>query len=192
MGEEIGMMDPHYLSMKDYVDIEALNAYNTLIKKGLSEKEAFEIVQSKARDNSRVPMHWDSSKYAGFSDHKPWLMPTDQDKINVEKELKEGEIFNFYQKLIKLRKSEKIISEGHIKPILMEHPQVMAYERYLDHSDEKLLVFANFYEKETEVTVPADYLNQAGQILIQNYNETFVSLPSILHLKPYEALAIKF
>ena len=184
MGEEIGMMDPHYTSMKDYVDIEALNAYDALIKKGIDEKEAFEIVQSKARDNSRVPMHWDNSQYAGFSDHKPWLMPTDQDRINVEKELLDGEIFNFYQKLIKLRKSEKLISEGHIKPFLMEHPQVMAYERYLDDSNEKLLVFANFYGKETEVKIPAEYLNKAGHILIQNYDKNLASLPLALQLKP--------
>lgn len=185
------MMDPHYTSMKDYVDVEALNAYDALIKKGIDEKEAFEIVQSKARDNSRVPMHWDNSQYAGFSGHKPWLMPTDQDRINVEKELQDGEIFNFYQKLIKLRKSEKLISEGHIKPFLMEHPQVMAYERYLDDSNKKLLVFANFYGKETEVKIPAEYLNKVGQILIQNYDKNLVSLPSVLQLKPYEALAIK-
>lgn len=191
MGEEIGMMDPHYTSMKDYVDIEALNAYDALIAKGMHEKEAFEIVQSKARDNSRVPMHWDNSKYAGFSESKPWLMPTDQDKVNVEKELREGEIFNFYQKLIKLRKSEELISAGHIKPLLMDHPQVMAYERHLDNSDEKLLVFANFYGKETKVEVPTEYIDRDGEILIQNYDEEIVTLSSTLELKPYEALAIK-
>ena len=157
----------------------------------LLQKEAFEIVQSKARDNSRVPMHWDNSKYAGFSESKPWLMPTDQDKVNVEKELREGEIFNFYQKLIKLRKSEELISAGHIKPLLMNHPQVMAYERYLDNSDEKLLVFANFYGKETKVEIPTEYIDRDGEILIQNYDEEIVTLPSTLELKPYEALAIK-
>ncbi|MDE6492694.1 MAG: alpha,alpha-phosphotrehalase, partial [Lactobacillus sp.] len=191
MGEEIGMVDPHYTSMKDYVDIEALNAYDALIAKGMNKKEAFEIVQSKARDNSRVPMHWDNSKYAGFSKKKPWLMPTDQDKVNVEKELHEGEIFNLYQKLIKLRKSEKLISAGHIKPLLMDHPQVMAYERYLDNSDEKLLVFANFYGKETKVEIPTEYINRDGEILIQNYDEEIAILPSTLELKPYEALAIR-
>ena len=73
----------------------------------------------------------------------------------------------------------------------MEHPQVMAYERYLDDSNKKLLVFANFYGKETEVKIPAEYLNKVGQILIQNYDKNLVSLPSVLQLKPYEALAIK-
>lgn len=83
MGEEIGMIDPDYSSMDDYVDIEAKNAFKALTKKGLSDQEAFEIVKSKARDNSRVPMHWNNEKYAGFSEYKPWLMPTDQARINV-------------------------------------------------------------------------------------------------------------
>ncbi len=73
----------------------------------------------------------------------------------------------------------------------MDHPQLMAYERHLDNSDEKLLVFANFYGKETKVEVPTEYINRDGEILIQNYDEKIASLPSTLELKPYEALAIK-
>ena len=96
MGEELGMMDPHYKSIDDYVDVEALNGYQMLLDKGVDKDRAFEIVVSKSRDNSRVPMHWDDSKYAGFSNVKPWLMPTNQDEINVEKELASGEIFNHY------------------------------------------------------------------------------------------------
>ena len=86
MGEELGMMDPHYKSIDDYVDVETLNGYQMLLDKGVDKDRAFEIVVSKSRDNSRVPMHWDDSKYAGFSEVNPWLMPTDQDEINVEKE----------------------------------------------------------------------------------------------------------
>lgn len=58
MGEEIGMIDPDYSSIDDYVDVECINAYRELREKGMSEEEAFAIVKTKARDNSRVPMHW--------------------------------------------------------------------------------------------------------------------------------------
>ena len=59
MGEELGMMDPHYKSIDDYVDVETLNGYQMLLDKGVDKDRAFEIVVSKSRDDSRVPMHWD-------------------------------------------------------------------------------------------------------------------------------------
>ena len=34
MGEEIGMIDPDYDSMADYVDVESINAYQMLLDKG--------------------------------------------------------------------------------------------------------------------------------------------------------------
>lgn len=191
MGEEIGMMDPHYSSMKDYVDVEAKNAFKELTEKGMDEKQAFKIIKTKARDNSRVPMHWDSSEYAGFSKVKPWLMPTDQDRINVEKELHEGQIFNYYQKLIKLRKSERLISDGHIKMFLKEDPQIFAYERYLADSDQKLLVFTNFYGKEHEIEIPEEFQGKEFTTLISNYEDQAGKIGKTMKFKPYEALAIK-
>jgi trehalose-6-phosphate hydrolase len=191
MGEEIGMIDPDYSSMDDYVDIEAKNAFKALTKNGLNEKNAFEIVKSKARDNSRVPMHWNNEKYAGFSEHKPWLMPTDQDRINVEDELAHGEIFNYYQKLIKLRKSEKLISDGHIKMFLGDDPQIFAYERYLEDSDEKLLVFTNFYGKKHSAKLPEKYQGKDYQVLLSNHDAENGKLTDEITLAPYEALAIK-
>ena len=56
MGEEIGMIDPDYDSMADYVDVESINAYQMLLKEGKSQEEAFHIIQAKSRDNSRIPM----------------------------------------------------------------------------------------------------------------------------------------
>lgn len=191
MGEEIGMIDPDYHSMKDYVDVEAKNAFKMLQDKGLSKQEAFEIVKTKARDNSRVPMHWDNSKYAGFSQVKPWLMTTDQERINVKNELTNGEIFNYYQKLITLRKKERLISDGHIKMFLKDDLQVLAYERYLDDEKEKILVFTNFYAKSHEVILPKEYQNNNCQVLLSNYSQKYTKLDDSIKLQPYEALAVK-
>lgn len=191
MGEEIGMMDPHYSSIHDYVDVEAKNAFKELTRKGMSEDEAFSIIKTKARDNTRVPMHWDDSQYAGFSNVKPWLMPTDQDRINVKDELAHGKIFDYYQKLIKLRKQEKLISDGHIKMFLKDDPQIFAYERYLDKSDEKILVFTNFYGKEHKAVIPKEYQGEAYQVLLGNYEQKDGRFSEDITLKPYEALAVK-
>lgn len=191
MGEELGMVNPDYSSMKDYVDVESLNAFKELKKKGMTAKEAFEIIQTKSRDNSRTPMHWDASKYAGFSKVKPWLMPKKQDRINVQEELRHGEIFNYYQKLIKLRKNEPLISDGHIKMFLKNDPQILAYERFLENKNDKLLVFTNFYGKKHIVQLPEKYQNKHVQVIISNYKQTNLSLNERLTLRPYEALAVK-
>lgn len=191
MGEELGMIDPHYKSIDDYVDVEAFNGYQMLLDKGVDKDRAFEIVVSKSRDNSRVPMHWDDSKYAGFSETKPWLMPTDQDEINVEKELAGGEIFNHYQKLINLRKTEPLIYAGHFKELLPDNKQVFAYERYLDDSNKKLVVFNNFYGNEVTVDLPAEYQDKDCTTLVDNYHNEIQKTSKQITLQPYESLAIK-
>lgn len=191
MGEELGMMDPHYKSIDDYVDVETLNGYQMLLDKGVDKDRAFEIVVSKSRDNSRVPMHWDDSKYAGFSETKPWLMPTDQDEINVEKELASGEIFKHYQKLINLRKTEPLVYAGHFKELLPDNKQVFAYERYLDDSTEKLVVFNNFYGNEVTVDLSAEHQDKDCTTLIDNYQNEIQKTSKQITLQPYESLAIK-
>lgn len=184
MGEEIGMIDPDYDSMADYVDVESLNAYQMLLEEGKSQQEAFQIIQAKSRDNSRIPMQWDASENAGFSTGTPWLKAGKSYKyINVENEI-QGPIFTFYQDLIRLRKEMPIISEGSYKPAFEDSKQVYAFERQFE--DLKLLVLNNFYAKEVEIDLPAVYQN--GQILISNYEDAEVSEKILL--KPYQTLAI--
>ncbi|HGR8726610.1 TPA: alpha,alpha-phosphotrehalase [Streptococcus pneumoniae] len=184
MGEEIGMIDPDYDSMADYVDVESLNAYQMLLEEGKSQQEAFQIIQAKSRDNSRIPMQWDTSENAGFSTGTPWLKAGKSYKdINVENEI-QGPIFTFYQDLIRLRKEMPIISEGSYKPAFEDSKQVYAFERQFE--DQKLLVLNNFYAKEVEIDLPAVYQN--GQILISNYEDAEVSEKILL--KPYQTLAI--
>lgn len=184
MGEEIGMIDPDYDSMADYVDVESLNAYQMLLEEGKSQQEAFQIIQAKSRDNSRIPMQWDASENAGFSTGTPWLKAGKSYKdINVENEI-QGPIFTFYQDLIRLRKEMPIISEGSYKPAFEDSKQVYAFERQFEA--QKLLVLNNFYAKEVEIDLPAVYQN--GQILISNYEDAEVSEKILL--KPYQTLAI--
>lgn len=184
-GEEIGMVDPQYIDIEEYVDVEARNAYVSLIADGKTETEAFQIVTSKARDNSRTPMQWDSSANAGFTTGEPWLRPTTFETINVEHEQKEGKILPYYKKLIQLRKENLLISEGEYEPYALEHDTVFAYTR--KYQGEKLLVLNNFYGEETSIEIPHEFLN--GDVLIGNYPAH--QLRDDYTLRPYESLAIK-
>ncbi|MGT2933707.1 alpha,alpha-phosphotrehalase [Streptococcus catagoni] len=184
MGEEIGMLDPQYHSMSDYVDIESLNAYQIMLDEGKTPDEAFRIIQAKSRDNSRTPMQWDASQHAGFTSGQPWLkVGKSYKEINVENE-KNGKIFPFYQTLIRLRKEMPLIAEGSYKAAFKDSEQVYAFER--EFEGQKMLVLNNFYAEELTIELPRDY--QHGQLLISNYEDQSIS--DSLILKAYQSIAI--
>ncbi|MGG5372154.1 alpha,alpha-phosphotrehalase [Enterococcus sp. AZ196] len=185
MGEEIGMLDPAFESIDQYVDVETLNAYEELLEAGMSEEEAFEIIKTKARDNSRIPMQWDHSEFSGFSNVAPWMSVGKSAKeLNVARELKEGTIFNYYQRLIQLRKEYPVIAEGSYEAFLPEHPQVYGYiRRWGNHS---LLVLNNFFSQKATLDLPEEFLS--GEVLINNYETE--KLAKRIELQPYQSLAI--
>lgn len=184
MGEEIGMVDPDYDSMADYVDVESINAYQMLLEQGKTPEKAFAIIQAKSRDNSRTPMQWGDSANAGFTTGTPWLKAgKSYPEINVENEM-QGPIFTFYQKLIALRKELPIIAEGSYRPVYEDSQQVYAFERQL--GDEKLLVLNNFYPDPITIDILPEYQN--GEVLLSNYEETQTA--EVVTLRPYESLAI--
>lgn len=184
MGEEIGMLDPDYESMANYVDVESINAYQALRSAGKTESQAFAIVQAKSRDNSRIPMQWNDEENAVFSTGQPWLQvgKTYRD-INVAKE-KSGPIFTFYQELIALRKILPIIAEGSYQSAYQDNPYIYTFER--PYGKQRLLVCNNFFAKTVKVPLPKAY--QEGRVLLSNYPEE--ALSDTITLKPYQTLAI--
>ncbi|MCV3296458.1 MAG: alpha,alpha-phosphotrehalase [Oenococcus sp.] len=187
MGEEIGMTDPDFKSMSDYVDVESQNAYQELLAKGMSADDAFAIVKSKSRDNSRIPMQWNADEYAGFSDHKPWLANGDFQQVNAAKDLADPQgLFQFYQRLIALRKQETVIALGDYQPMFANVPEVYAFKRQLQ--DQHLLVVTHFGEKAVTVDLPKEA--QAGSLLLANYADSRMADKFVL--RPYEVIAIKY
>ena len=132
------MIDPVYSSIEQYVDVEAHNAYAMLRERGLNEQQALEIVASKARDNSRVPMQWTADPAtASFGSTSPWLAPAPvRDAatgagISVEDEERDGVILPYYRNLIALRKQYPVISVGSYAPYGVDHEASVAYLREL-------------------------------------------------------------
>ncbi|HOO44011.1 MAG TPA: alpha-glucosidase, partial [Bacillota bacterium] len=116
-GQEIGMINASFEKLEQYQDIETHNIYKLGRKLGMSHKRMMKKIKHMSRDNARTPMPWDDSKFGGFSDHAPWLEVNPHYKeINVAKEhTLEKSIFNYYQKIISLRKSYPIITYGEYK-----------------------------------------------------------------------------
>lgn len=185
-GEEIGMENPDFDSIKMYRDIESLNNYKILLEKGLNEKQVLEILKNKSRDNARTPIQWNEEKNAGFSNKEPWIpVGKNYKNVNVEKALKEEtSIFYHYKKLIKLRKEYDVISHGNFKKVYEDQEGIFAYERI--YSNEELLVVCNFSTEEKEIVIEDKFLKE-GKVLISTYGDIFIEKK--LKLKPFESFA---
>lgn len=185
-GEEIGMTNPNYNQIEDYVDIETHNAYKELKEKGLAENEIMEIIQEKSRDNSRTPMQWNKEKNAGFSSGEPWLKVSENfTELNTENEMVSKQIRDYYKKLIQLRKEYPIIQEGSYEPFELGHQSVFGYIR--KYEDKKLLVLNHFYADEAIVKIPKELLDMDASYLVGNRNERI--LEETFMMQPYETVA---
>lgn len=177
-GEELGMTNVEY-DIEDYRDIETLNMYNERLQSGYSKEDIMKSIYAKSRDNARTPMQWDNTTNAGFTDGKPWIrVNPNYTIINAKAQLEdENSIFNYYKKLIKLRKEYDVFVSGKFELLFEDDPRIFAYTRTTNN--EVLLVICNFYESEVEFKLPKKY-NKDKQLLISNYssdNKNNILLP---------------
>jgi trehalose-6-phosphate hydrolase len=188
-GEEIGMTNPKFESIEQYRDVESLNIYDIKLEEGLSKKEIIGILKQKSRDNSRTPMQWNEEVNSGFTTSTPWISVADSyTEINVEKALEEKEsVFYHYKKLIELRKTCDVITEGEYAILDENHPKIWAYTRTVN--DEVLLVINNFYGEEITYSVPVhvqlDGIKQ--EVVVSNYKDPSRDITN-LNLRPYESI----
>ncbi len=197
-GEEIGMTNINFKDLNDFDDIETRGYIKDLKKDGdFSEEELLRIANYRSRDNARTPMHWNDDKYAGFSESEPWIKMNDNyPEINVEKDLQsEDSVFNYYQKLISLRKEYPVFVDGKYKLLLEKDQDVYAYLR--EGKDNNLLVLLNFSSeevkidlcKEFEIIEELDFSD--AELMLSNY-QTDKDLSLKLKLKPFEADIYKY
>ncbi len=192
-GDELGMTNACFTDIDQYQDVESKNYYRILQENGKSREEALEILRARSRDNGRTPMQWNAAALAGFmpegSAARPWIaLPTFKREANAETELQDQDsIFHFYRKLIRLRKEKPVIAQGRIRFMLPEERSVLAYERYMDDTQEgKITVLCNFTGEEVSVAVSEGSI--AGVQILSSYTDGTVSAQNDgrVVLRPYE------
>ncbi|MGG0205794.1 alpha,alpha-phosphotrehalase [Bacillus mycoides] len=192
-GEEIGMTNPKFESIEQYRDVESLNIYDIKLEEGLSKEEIIGILKQKSRDNSRTPMQWDGEVNSGFTTSTPWISVADSyTEINVEKALEEKEsVFYHYKKLIELRKTCDVITEGEYAILDGNHPNIWAYTRTVNN--EVLLVINNFYGEEIMYSVPVNVQldGMKQEVLLSNYKDPSRDITN-LNLRPYESIVYRY
>ncbi|MCO6541069.1 MAG: alpha-glucosidase [Lactobacillus sp.] len=187
-GEEIGMKNPDYKSIKEYKDVEAISSYKSLKLSGMKETKALNILHLKARDNARSPMQWDKSINSGFSTSKPWLKLCDDYKdVNVKNEFNEEKsVLNHYIKLIKLRKKYPVVVFGDYEIINKDDSSVYAYIR--KYKNEELIVICSLVSNNVLFRPDVGKLSTKPKLLLSNYSDSEKFLSSKVELKPYEAM----
>ena len=179
-GEELGQTITDFTSIDQYKDVESINYYQIIQKRGHTPEEAFEIIHARSRDDGRTPMAWDASETAGFTTGTPWLgINANHDRINAATEMADPHsAYAYYKKLIALRKELPVIQDGDVRFVDGADDKVIAYERTLDGV--RVLVQCNFSGEEQRA-LPTE----GGEVLIGNYDAP----AGADILRPWEAVA---
>ncbi len=190
-GEELGMTNVRFENIDDYQDIETLNWYQEQLEAGREKDELMAVINRIGRDNARTPMQWDDSENAGFTTGQPWLrVNPNYREINAAKERKDPtSVFNYYKRLIELRKTNLPLIYGSYQPILEDDPKIFAYFREL--KGDKILVILNFSGEKIQLSGYSNTINELPIDkyipLISNYEVTKKDILDDFILRPYEA-----
>ncbi|MFC6295622.1 alpha-glucosidase [Lactiplantibacillus daoliensis] len=186
-GEELAMTSAHFTKLSDYQDLESLNAYHHFVdeEQRVPAATMLAYLAHISRDNARTPMQWDASLNAGFSTGTPWLaVNKNYPEINAKQTLAQSDsVFNYYQRLIELRHTLPVITDGDYQLLAADDAEVYAYLR--QDKAETLLVICNFTEKSQ--TRHFDQLPTDAKLLISNYADDAGD-----ELRPYEAKVYQF
>lgn len=187
-GEEIGMTNAYFPSIDDYVDIDAINAYHQFVEEMhlVDSKDMIKYLGLHSRDNARTPMQWNDQKNAGFSQHQPWEhMNPNYRSVNVEQALADpNSVFYYYQKLIDLRHTLPVITDGVYNLVADNENDDKVYAFTRKNADTTLLVVLNYTAEKLErhYQIPVD-----AKLLISNYTDDMGD-----SLRPYEAKVYQY
>lgn len=187
-GQEIGMTNTVFNGREDFDDIRARNQFEIRRAEGATDAEITAQLAEVSRDNARTPMQWNDKPQAGFTTGKPWLkVNPNYPEINVARQLEDPKsIFNFYRRMIQVRKDNATFVYGTYDLVLNDHEQIYAYVREL--GSEKLLVLCNMTGKPAAAAAKGFNLKGAQTLLTNKQPRIWEAQ---VHLDPFEACVLK-
>ena len=188
-GDELGMKNVPFHDLSEFRDIESINAFHELTGAGkVAPDDMMRYLNLRGRDNARTPMQWDDTASAGFTTGTPWIkVGPDYETVNAKNEMADPDsVYNYYKKLIHLRKEKDIMVYGTYELLDPEDEALYVYTRTL--GDKKLLVMCNFTKEEQEYTVPENFAG--ADVLISNYPQSGAAAGA-RKLRAYEAVVLE-
>ena len=193
-GEELGMTNYPFSDIRDFRDVESINAYHEYTEiLHVDNDKMISYLRNKSRDNARTPMQWDETDEAGFTTGVPW-MPVNPNykRINAAAQIgDEDSVYNYYRKLISLRKEYPIIVNGDFELVGEDDADVFVYLRHW--KDQILWVACNFTDRMQKIVSPssnhAEY--RKWHVICDNYSPSGDAFEKDqIELQPYEAVAV--
>ena len=193
-GEELGMTNYPFSDIRDFRDVESINAYHEYTETlHVDSDKMISYLRNKSRDNARTPMQWDETDEAGFTTGVPWMPVNPNYKvINAAAQIgDEDSVYNYYRKLISLRKEHPIIVNGDFELVGENNADVFAYLRHW--KDQILWVACNFTDRMQKIVSPssnhAEY--RKWHVICDNYSPSGDAFEKDqIELQPYEAVAV--
>ncbi|MEG1291651.1 MAG: DUF3459 domain-containing protein, partial [Lachnospiraceae bacterium] len=172
-GQEIGMQNNVWETIQEYDDISTKDQYEIAIKAGVSKEDALKVCERMSRDNARTPVQWNDEVNAGFSKGLPWMkLNSNYKQINAAQQQDDPDsILHYYQKLLKLRKSEaykEVFTYGLFEPEYETTDGIMAY--YRKEKEKRILVAANFGKQQMQLPLNG----KAKKLLLSNGRENLI------------------
>ncbi|MFV0560715.1 MAG: glycoside hydrolase family 13 protein [Enterococcus sp.] len=186
-GQELGMTNFPFSSIEEFDTTDAKHAYQEYLNQGLSSEEALKRTSNWSRDHSRTPMQWEPT--GGFSSGEPWMkINPNTESINVtDEQADQNSLLNYYKKLIQLRKTVSVLTDGRYQLALPDHPSVWAYTR--TNETHEVYVLTNLSASSQTVTLPNRWVNKPVKKLIGNYQN--FSWKKTQTLRPFETQVVE-
>ncbi|HZJ87375.1 MAG TPA: alpha,alpha-phosphotrehalase [Erysipelothrix sp.] len=183
-GEELGLPNAYFTSLDDYKDVESLNMIE-ILKEKFTQKELEESLSAHSRDNGRTPIPWDNTAHYGFSNVEPWIKFSQAKNLKTAQDvLSEKEsIFTWYQRLIDLRHTHKIVSKGKVNWPSNNNQNLLYYTRELNGE------IWHVYNNVTNEKITLNLEHKITEIILSNYNR--LKICDKLDLEAYETLVLK-
>ena len=164
-GEELGMTNfPLSWEPSEYLDIESQNYWTKMNRMYPNNEDgmldyARKILQMKARDHSRTPVHWTAGPNAGFCKDgvRPWMRINDNyTEINAETQLEDkNSVLAFWRNQLQLRKEFKnVFVYGNFELVGADYEVIFAYRRWSE--SDAWLVVLNFSGAAVYWEIPHD------------------------------------
>ena len=193
-GEELGMTNYPFSDIRDFRDVESINAYHEYTETlHVDSDKMISYLRNKSRDNARTPMQWDETDEAGFTTGTPW-MPVNPNykRINAAAQIgDEDSVYNYYRKLISLRKEYPIIVNGDFELVGEDDTAVFAYLRHW--KDQILWVACNFTDRMQKIVSPSSNHTEyrKWEVICTNYSPSGDAFEKgQIELRSYEAVAV--